>query len=364
MKKIIALILSFCLLLPCIGIAVAAEAGYTLSFAGEGAPEALTGAVTYLLPTPTAPEGKVFAGWQGQLGEAAVFLPAGAEVTLEADATLTAVYVGIAMRKNPQIRYDIEGLRFLTKIDKADLAALQQYATVGYGTLIAPKNHLSKTQSLTHTELVASGKTYLDVVTAGAYAEDEEIVWVAGSIGHVKTKNFCRTLLAAGYLSLTYTDGSTGYVYAPATGADSGHYLYDHAVTAYTDRTEAADYVHVYEAAGGYSPCTAEQLGFLKRVLDSTVNMKLTGPTSNPTITLLPEAACYTAPFTATYSRVQERIIIKVREGVDYRFDEHYQSLIWDGMIMEAGHDADSDYTISQDGKSLYIEHGEYSDFY
>ena len=349
MKKIIALILSFCLLLSCIGIAVAAEAGYTLSFAGEGAPEALTGAVTYLLPTPTAPEGKVFAGWQGQLGEAAVFLPAGAEVTLEADATLTAVYVGIAMRKNPQIRYDIEGLRFLTKIDKADLAALQQYATVGYGTLIAPKNHLSKTQSLTHTELVASGKTYLDVVTAGAYAEDEEIVWVAGSIGHVKTKNFCRTLLAAGYLSLTYTDGSTGYVYAPVKQTDAPAYLYQLSANAF-DKAEAAEQT------------------FLKRVMNAVVDLTLTCDESNhiTNIAYGPAAASYRPAYTARYEKLSERIVVTVVQDSGLNYGAEYAAVILDGHIYDAAFDHDAkQVSISGDGSYLHVTwRGEYTEFY
>ena len=349
MKKIIALILSLCLLVPCAVLAVSAEVGYTLSFEGEGAPDSMSGATTYVLPSPTAPEGKVFAGWQGQLDGANVFLPADAEVTLTADATLTAVYVGIAMRKDPQIRYDIEGMRFLTKIDKTDLAALQQYTEVGYGTLITPKDHLSKTKSLTHAVLAASGKSYLDVVTAGAYAEDEETVWLAGSIGHVKTKNFCRTLLAAGYLSLTYSDGSTGYVYAPVKQTDAPAYLYQLSANAF-DKAEAAEQT------------------FLKRVMNAVVDLTLTCDKSNhiTNIAYGPAAASYRPAYTARYEKLSERIVVTVVQDSGLNYGAEYAAVILDGHIYDAAFDHDAkQVSISGDGSYLHVNwRGEYTEFY
>ncbi|MBR6726723.1 MAG: hypothetical protein IKM08_00885, partial [Clostridia bacterium] len=109
MKKLIALILSLCFLLPCVAVTVAADAGYTLVLNVADDSSELTGDTVYELPIPTAPEGKVFAGWQGSLAGEQVFLPAGAEVTLTEDAALTAVFVGMQMNQKPQIRYDIEG---------------------------------------------------------------------------------------------------------------------------------------------------------------------------------------------------------------------------------------------------------------
>lgn len=349
MKKIIALTLSLCLLLPCAALAISAEVGYTLSFAGEGTPDPMEGATAYTLPTPVAPLGKTFVGWQGQLDGADVFLPAGAEVTLTADATLTAVYVGIVMRKDPQIRYDIEGLRFLTKINKADLAVLQQYTEVGYGTLIAPKDYLSKTQSLTHAELAASGKTYLDVVTAGSYAEDEETVWVAGSIGHVKTKNFCRTLLAAGYLSLTYTDGSTGYVYAPVKQTDAPAYLYR-------------------LSADAFNGAAAEEQTFLKRVMNAVVDLTLTCDQSNhiTAIAYGPQGASYRPAYTARYEKIAERIVVTVGSDSGLNYGTEYAAVILDGHLFDTAFDRNSkQVSISKDGSYLHITwRGEYSEFY
>lgn len=364
-KRIIAVVLSLCLLLPAAALAVSAEVGYTLTLLGEGDPVECNGATAYTLTKPNAtPEGKVFAGWQGTLGGAQVFLPVGAEVTLTEDATLSAVYVGIEMRSAPQIRYDINGLRFLTKIDRADLTALQHYTTVGFGTLIAPQNHLAKNKSMTHANFAATGKAYLDVVTAGEFAKDETTFWLAGSIGHVREKNFCRTLLAAGYLSVTYTDGSTGYVYAPVKGSDRGNYLYTFALADYTNRTVKPDASHPNAVEGGYSPLNAAQLSFLERVLDTTVNITLTGSASDPTVTLGPRLDYYTVPFAAAYDKRMEWIVLTVREGETYRFTEDYQSLILDGMVVQAGRDENSDFAFNENGTKMFIPYGEYSDFY
>jgi hypothetical protein len=316
---------------------------------GEETVTELADAATYTLPVSTAPEGKAFAGWQGEIAGERVFLPAGAEVTLDADATLSAVYVGIQMHGKPQIRYDIEGLRFLTKIDKADLAALQQYSEIGFGTLIVPKDTLKKNQALTHKNLSAAGKLHLDVKTAGSYAEDDEIFWLAGSIGHVKTKNFCRSFLAAGYLSLTYTNGSTGYVYAPVKQSDTQPYFYRLATGEYKNATEA-------------------ERPLLKRVMNAVVDLSLTCDKSNniTAITYEPASAEYRPAYTARYEKNAERIVITVDSGSGLDYSTCYAGVILDGRVYDTAfeHDVKS-VSISADGKCLHIAWmGEYSDFY
>lgn len=356
MKKLIALILSLCMLLSVVGITAAADAGFTLTLEGEGAPAPLTGAVTYTLPTPVAPEGKVFAGWQGMHNEQNVFLPAGAEVTLTADATLTAVYVGMRMRSLPEIRYGIKGLRFLTDVSKADLNALQFLTTVGFGTLIAPQDHLKAGQFLTHATLNAAEKDFLDVETAGAYAETDETFTLAGSIGNVFEKNYCRLFLGAGYLSLTYSDGSTGYIYAPvkkATQVTLDGTYYGRALAAFGDRAQAQSDTHANETEHGFSPYNNAQLAFLKRVLDTTANLTLQVSGKKYTVSIGPALDCYTAPFTATFNSTLERY--ELTAIGDYRFDTDFQSVILDGLVYVDGIEGDDNISILQEGKKLYI---------
>ena len=350
MKKLIALILSLCMLLSVVGITAAADAGFTLTLEGEGAPAPLTGAVTYTLPTPVAPEGKVFAGWQGMHNEQNVFLPAGAEITLTADATLTAVYVGMRMRSLPEIRYGIEGLRFLTDVSKADLNALQFLTTVGFGTLIAPQDHLKAGQFLTHATLNAAEKDFLDVETAGAYAETDETFTLAGSIGHVKTQNFCRVFLGAGYLSLTYTDGSTGYVYAPVKQSDTQPYLYRLASTAFEARS-------------------AQERVFLTQVFDAVVDLTLTCDANNH-ITAFAcgplQATSYEPAYGVKYEKNNERIVVTVKEGRSLDYNTDYAAIILDGLVYDVAFDRNfKDVSIASNGRSIYIAWlGEYSGFY
>lgn len=366
MKQIIALVLSLCLLMPVAVMAASAETGYTLTLQGEGVDERMTGDTAYTLPTPALPTGKVFAGWQGRLGEKDVFLPAGAEVTLTADATLTALFVGIEMRKKPELRLNVKGLRFLTDINKAELTALQQAATVGFGTVIAPEDYLASGQHLSAALLADAEKLYLDVGSIGAYSETEETVTIAGSIGNVFEKNFCRVFLAAGYLSLTYTDGSTGRVYAPVKRAAGGTYLYTLALTAFQDRVQKQDEGHPHSADGGYSPYTATELSFLKRVLDTTVNLSLELYSSGSIkkIHINPQLDYYAAPYTAKYDANNEWIQLTVKEGSAYRFHTDYNSTIVDGGVRECGRGESKKITVDKDGLYLRIPYSYYSAFY
>ncbi len=355
MKKLIALILSVCALCSCAVLPTAAETEqtHTLTLEGEGEPIVLAGALSYVLPASTAPEGKQFVGWQGELAGEPVFLPEGADIDPASDGTLRAVYIGIQMRSKPQIRYDVEGLRYLTKIDRSDLEALEALTEVGFGTLITPKEHLKKNQALNHGVLTSSGKAFLDVVTAGLYTRDEETCWLAGSVGHIKTKNNCRELLAAGYLTVAYTDGSTGCVYAPVTvkkGSTAPH-LYQLAADAYRGGTDA-------------------ERVFLRGVLDTVVNFDTTRDAIGNITAFFSgpkQAEGYTSPYTARYEKKAQRIVIGINEGAAVNFNTHYAGIIFDGHIYHASFLKNSDVQFGADGTLLYIENwsgGEYSDFY
>jgi hypothetical protein len=354
MKKLIALILSVCALCSCAVLPTAAETEqtHTLTLEGEGEPIVLAGALSYVLPASTAPEGKQFVGWQGELAGEPVFLPEGADIDPASDGTLRAVYIGIQMRSKPQIRYDVEGLRYLTKIDRSDLEALEALTEVGFGTLITPKDHLKKNQALNHGVLTSSGKAFLDVVTAGLYTRDEETCWLAGSVGHIKTKNNCRELLAAGYLTVAYTNGETGYIYAPVTKESTVPHLYQLAVDAYRGGSDT-------------------ERVFLNRVLDTVVNFDTTRNDKTNDITNISygpaQAEGYVSPYTARYERDVPRVVITIKPEAGLSFKTHYAGVIIDGKIYDTAflHNV-TNVSIGADGSFLYIKWtgGDFSDFY
>ena len=260
MKRTVAFLLSLMLLLPLTVILTAASDPVLTQSVSTGevltAPESL-------------PSGKVFAGW----GAEGIFLPAGATYTGEGTVTLTAVLVGMSTRPDTKVRTEVQtGLRFLTDIDKADLNVLKGYTEVLYGTYIAPADYVTAANGvLTSAALQSAGKTCLETVTDKLYAETETTATVAGSLVELLTHNYYRDFQAAGYLKVSYTNGTAAVVVASASAPVK---LYDLSLSAYCDRTEAADATHVSVTDHGtYSPYNADQLGYFAKVMDCVVDV-------------------------------------------------------------------------------------------
>ncbi len=260
MKRISAFLLSLLLLLP-----------LTVIFTTASAP-VLTQSVSagdVLTAPESVPEGKVFAGW----GADGIFLPAGATYTGENAVTLTAVFVSMSTRPDTRVRTEVKrGLRFLTDIDKAELAVLKGYTEVLYGTYFAPADYVTAANGvLTPAALQGAGKTYLETVTDKFYAETDTVATVAGSLVDLLAHNYYRDIQAAGYIKVSYTDGTEGTVIAPAS---EGVKLYDMALSAYCDRTREADGTHTHQTAHGtYSPYDADLLDYFAKVMDCVVDV-------------------------------------------------------------------------------------------
>lgn len=112
------------------------------------------------------------------------------------------------------------GLRFVTSLNKQDLAALTAsagIASVTLGTLILPLNTAVSPAGLTHEGM---GETsYLDVpATVGKwYGEDAQNYLFAGSIVEIKDENLSREFAGCGYLCVTLTGGERFTAYAQAS---------------------------------------------------------------------------------------------------------------------------------------------------
>ena len=309
MKRLLAFLISLLLLFPMTCVWVAADGGA----------ETIRVSKNDTLPDPeNVPEGKVFAGWGGD----GVFLSAGATYRQEGSATLQAVFVGISTKPDAKVRTETEiGLRFLTEIDRSDLAALKQYTPVTYGTYIAPADYVEAANGvLTPAALQAAGKTYLETTTDQLYAETDTVATVAGSLVNVLQQNQYREFCAAGYIRVQYTDGSVANLTAPA---GAGVRLYDQALTAFCDRTEAADATHTTQTAHGtYSPYSAEQLAYFSAVMDCVVDVTRFVVDTNNLDTVGPAADLY--GYMPTAYRVTYEMggfVFTVNDGATFRFD-------------------------------------------
>lgn len=329
-------LLSLLLLFSLPVTAVAATAPtVTLHTGSETAP--LTGET---LPTPAAPAGQVFAGWYAQ----DVLLPAGAAVP-QGVTDLTALF--LTMETVGSWRGDArEGFRFLTSVDRAGLDVLRTYTEVGLATLILPTTYLKAMGGvLTHATLAAAGKDrYIDLSAASFFSETHTVMAFSGSVVALLPQNQCLDYTGAGYLTVTYTNGASGRIYAPAA---KGVGLYRTAVEAYAAPED-----------GRY---TAADRTRFKGVLDSTVNLEYY-LSMRETPTLLPQCSGYTTPFRSLgYNSSSETVTLQVRNGVDYRFDRDLNTLMLDGSVVAAGGAASRFHTVSEDGRTLSILYREYT---
>lgn len=338
MRKIAILVLSLILCLSVLPLTVfAQEDNFTLTLhVGDTLHQTNTGSSSYVLP-PFSTTGKVLAGWYAPAteGKAAVFLPVGATVTKEIATELTALFISMVTRADAELRLTAgdEGLRFVTDINRADMETLSAYATVlSMGTLIARKNTLpSSENALTHGEIEKNGTKHLDVVTAGAYTESRYTYTIAGSVSQIPKNKIYTDFLGVGYLKVSYTDGSEGYVYADFS-TEGQTKVYPLAVNAFGDRSAAQDDTYAHKSSSGYSPYTATELAFMKDILDSVINLSFDA-NGNPVIH--PNIEAYEAPFTVTGTKKDEfeRFYLTVKEGSDYRFDSNFHVLLDNGIV-------------------------------
>lgn len=346
MIRSVAFLLSLLLLFPVASIFTAAEGAVTADVCNG----------TVLEAPADIPQGKFFAGW----GAEGVFLPAGATYAGE-DAVLTAVFVGLSTRPAERIRTETKvGLRFLTDIDKADLSTLRNYTEVLFGTCITLADHVRAAGGvLTPAALNAAGTGYLETKTDKFYAETDTVATVAGSIVDVQLKNYCREFQAAGYIQVSYTDGTVGTVIAPACECVR---LYDLALTAFADRTDAADETHVNAVSyGGYSAYGNDELTYFCKVLDCVVDIRRfhIGDDSE-NYRIAPVFYGYRpVSYTMDYEINTANLVFTVKADSAFNFKDHLEQVFvyiksQDTVIQGSKY---THYKVSADGKTLSFQH-------
>ena len=159
--------------------------------------------------------GKRFIGWS----DGKTVYPAGSEMQIRENTVFTAVGIDASTMDGAAVRLQTPtGLRFETRVDKADYDALTQLGVdVQTGTLIVPQDYLEDGTTLTLAALQKSGKLYLDIENSGWYnaatAQTDGYYQYFGTIANIKLTNYEREFTSAGYLRITYQNGDTEYFY-------------------------------------------------------------------------------------------------------------------------------------------------------
>ena len=160
--------------------------------------------------------GKLFIGWK--IGEG--LYPAGGafDVATTDSATAAAIEFGT---NGAYFRIgetaSVSGIRFDTEFSAQDYANIGNFVTE-YGTLILPEDTLSG-KELTLENFVAH-ETVLKVKSTTATTADEKTSY-RGAILSIKETNYNRTFAARGYITVTFSDGSTKNFYSATTAENS-----------------------------------------------------------------------------------------------------------------------------------------------
>lgn len=148
----------------------------------------------------TAPvvAGKVFVGWETD----SKLYSNSSELTLNADVVFNAVYVSFNMGKGASIRLDEPtGIRFITYLNSADFDAVKALVGVDKVSL--------------GVRVVRGDNTSLEIAANNTLVKGENIIF-NGVIKNLTKDYYTVTYTGAGFIDITYSDNTTGRIYANA----------------------------------------------------------------------------------------------------------------------------------------------------
>ena len=213
----------------------------TINENGEVKTESVQKGEKYALTTAIITD-KTFVGWQ--VGENVY--PAGYEITVNSDITITALGVELKTIKGAAIRMSFfetsyGGLRFTAKYDINDVAALD----VKFGMLILPSDYVGETE-ITHANLtedkrldVKCNATMPSLTAQGfGFTDTDKYAYFTGSIVNLYNYNYSRNFTARSYMQVGYGDGTAAYFYADYDATDNTRSAYEVATKAIVSATE------------------------------------------------------------------------------------------------------------------------------
>lgn len=175
------------------------------------------------------------------------------------------------------------GITFFTTINKQDLATFSYAAkSISCGTLIYPAAGLAELGgSLTHDALRAAEKTATDIPFS-PWPSTEQTLSFGATLTDLAVYHRGIAYTAAGYVKITYNDGSVAYIYASyENGAAPKHSVYTLANTARGDLSQTKTDLYQYPVGENFSPYTDAERTLLDELATLSVDI-LINKTSAP----------------------------------------------------------------------------------
>ena len=200
---------------------------------------------------PAYADGRIFLGWyaEEESGQK-VFLPAGADYAPQGSVSFEAIAVRMetAGKGSARVAGQEVGVRFTSEIRRADyekLALRLGRENFSFGTYIVAAEYLAGTKNVfTPEALAAAGyDRYIDVPTTGYYEKTNSAYVWAGSVTAIRPGNYTREYAGIGYISLTYTDGTSARILCPFSAKKHVQMASETVLMSYEDRSIYYDYL-------------------------------------------------------------------------------------------------------------------------
>lgn len=323
---------------------------------------------TVTLPKPSKAVNGTFVGWHTEKDGADLLYPAGATVTLDADAVFDAVVISYDTCEGASVRLveDNVALRFTSKIAKSDYELLTSYvgtSGIAFGTYIIAEDYLYKTLfTFTLEALQKAGyNKYLDIPATGWYEVDKDSCTIAGSVSHIRDENYSRSYAGIGYMKVTYSNGTVGTVYSSFHHEDNARNIYKVVFAAYEDRAANHMFVIPANVHGSefvtHSPYTLTQLDAMKKFLDSVAAVNITIASGKYVYTAT-TGTYYKSPWRVSYTSDEyDRYVVTVTAPVGSSVYD-VKALFFGGARLAIANNA----KVSVSASAIVIQHSAYSD--
>lgn len=175
---------------------------------------------TLTVPAPASTRAQYCVGWYADTENGKLFLPVGATYEYGKGETLAFAPVYIQhLLTHSAAAIETEGtggILFSTELNKYEWGVLQSITeNVRPGTLLLPATSLEAIGgTLTHAAAANAGKATLDLTEAVWSAEASETKTFSSLYTDIPMYDRATAYTAVGYIHITYSDGSTAYVYA------------------------------------------------------------------------------------------------------------------------------------------------------
>lgn len=187
----------------------------------DGGSETITLAAgsLYTLPSPPSPANpdRYFAGYVAESASSRLFLPAGAELKIVSDLTLTPVTFVLRRLEGGALRIgEPASIRFSSVFSADDYVTLTSSAGHSYiavGHIICKAIELGSLP-LTHADLAGTGIAYMDAPAKfDANGPSDGMIRFYGDTAEIYASEYGEEYIVSAYVKIVYSDGSAAVIY-------------------------------------------------------------------------------------------------------------------------------------------------------